>query len=479
MSREIEQEINQGPPEPNAVESLLFETATPVEKAIRRPPDSPETLAQTSDSTSIRENQSRVERCRHGMIQDWCDTCQQSKKRIPKPDIKVSDENKLLTFDKLDSEPDFEEPEASLTILKKGSAPEELPPDTKVLHVPLYPSEELIRAVLQACPQLHILQLPPQFYRRCVQGRRTTIATLLEENDVKVVSVRINQSGIKDLNKYHDPAWKERREFLQNLEPKGKKILNLALQLKIPEAVLAVEFFCLKNQNQSRKAFVDLAFEKGVAYTTVRGRIMGLLNFLGLPSKDKQLEYFAAAFWKRFRVAVRDEAKRKVKGQFEKFKPLPEGLPPRQWPYFLAITRILQKSPGRFETLSEQKQNILNLYFGLRDGKYRPSREIGKLLDPPIARQAVESHRNQAIAALLTTRRERQSHAQIINLATAERCKHGMIPNWCDVCGSKKRGSKPDLEVSDEDELLTFDDLDFEPDFEEPEKEPQLGRRIF
>jgi hypothetical protein len=54
-----------------------------------------------------------------------------------------------------------------------------------------------------------------------------------------------------------------------------------------------------------------------------------------------------------------------------------------------------------------------------------------------------------------------------------------MIPNWCDVCGSKKRGSKPDLEVSDEDELLTFDDLDFEPDFEEPEKEPQLGRRIF
>lgn len=332
------------------------------------------------------------ELCIHGLPRAWCSECNPLE---PPPRKQVVHLKKRT---KSEGRRRYIE---GLHILGIEDDPSGLSPRTEALHISQVPTGELMKNILKACPNLRVVEFPPSSFKQYVR-RNKVVTSLLNERDVDILIGRWVERE-KDLDSRDDHEYYQRREYLVNLPEKKKQILLKAKEKEFESAEMLWQYFCLEEPTPPRISLIDLALEYGTTLQTTVRKILGFLGLLGYPLRPKYSKGSAGRLRTRIQRALRAETQALERIEFEKYQPIPPGLPSGQWEYFLQLTEIQHQSPEVLEELAQELPRThfaLVKYFGLEDGVYCTLEEVGNSFDPPISRERVRQLRNSALEQL-------------------------------------------------------------------------------
>lgn len=290
-------------------------------------------------------------------------------------------------------------------VLGKGAKPESLPNSLTSLHVSRPLGDVLIKEILEACPELQIIEFPPCFYGRyVVQG--APFMDLLRKRGIKAREGVVRVTRKQEPSRRDNRTWEKRRKYLQG--SRQKRALEKAKALGFLEASLTERYYCLSD-SLPRISLIDLANQHELNLHATRTRILGFLGFLGYPVKGRGVISYAKCFKNRYKGALLEEGERWIKSKFEEFQPIPPGLPSNQWGYFLELTRVINQDPDSLSALPERTQMILKFHFGLEDGIYRPYSRVKEGLNLGISRSRIHLIKHAGLRALGISKRSRQN----------------------------------------------------------------------
>jgi len=329
---------------------------------------------------------------------------------------------------------ELEEENQFVTLEKKGN-PQNLPFTTKILEVRQGLSCPLVETITSVCPSLETIRLPSARYKRHIQ-QGTKVARLLEEKGIKVIP---GEPRPISLDKGGHRAWRKKRQFLLNLTPEQKQLLDEVEALDFPEVRILRSYFCLEETHPHRKRLFDIALENEFSVENATARILGLLIFLGYPAKGKDAQSRLRGLERRYKRALKERERAQKKTRCSQFMPVPEGMAMDLWDRFLELTRIKNEEPNKFRSLPRTILLILNLHYGLKDGIYHKIEEVCEILGIEADTGTIAYMEKNAVKWLQENR--------VIGM---ERCKHGVLKEWCGDCNSPKDSSLEDSEEEEE-----------------------------
>lgn len=332
------------------------------------------------------------ELCIHGLPRAWCSDC-----NPPEPPPR----KQVVHLKKRTRSEGRRRYIEGLHLLGIEDDPNALSPRTKALHVSQVPTGELIENILEACPNLQAVEFPPSRFKQYVR-RNKTVTRLLNERGVDILIGRW-QEREENLDSRDDHEYYQRREYLVNLPKKKKQILLQAKEKEFESAEMLCRYYCLDEPTPSRISLVDLSLEYGTTLNKTMRKILGFLGLLGYSLRPKYSERSAGRLRGRIQSALRAETKALERAKFEKYQPIPLGLPSGQWEYFFQLTKIQHQSPEVLEEFAQELPRThfaLVKYFGLEDGVYRTLEEVGNSFNPQISRERVRQLKNSALEQL-------------------------------------------------------------------------------
>lgn len=332
------------------------------------------------------------EQCIHGLTRAWCGDCNSPEPPPRRQIVHLKDRVKSVRRRRYIE---------GLYLLGVEDDPSGLSPRTKALHISQVPTGELIKNILEVCPNLQAVEFPPSSFKQYVR-RNKTVTSLLNERSVDILIGRW-QDREQDLDSRDDHEYYQRREYLVNLPEKKKQILLKAKEREFDSAEMLWRYFCLEKPTPPRISLIDLSLEYGTTLQTTTRKILGFLGLLGYPLRPKYSKRSAGRLRGRIQKVLRAETRALERAKFEKYQPIPSELPVGQWEYFLQLTEIQHQSPEKLEELAQEFPRThfaLVKYFGLKDGVYCTLLEVGNSFDPPISRERVRQLKNSALEQL-------------------------------------------------------------------------------
>lgn len=328
------------------------------------------------------------ERCKHGMLKDYCSICSGGEVASWDSDIKSARQRSV----------GIKESRRGDTVLwsQKGNV-YSLPKDAHVVQMVPPISLTKLRLLVQQCPNLERLILSPSYFYRLVRKRHLDF---LKAHGVEVSYGHWNYR--EALTMPPNAQYKEKQTFYRNLTPSALARLNKLRSFGFEEMTLLERYLCVKGERKI--SFFKLAKQVGLSERHLTILLNALLLYLGAPPDLAGMSYTIEARARGIdrtieglEMELKDAS---FRSEFEKYKPLPPNLPPYSWDRFRRLTEMEYETPEKFRELKEAnpKQYWSLIYnLGLNE-TYKTLENIGEELG--VTKERVRQLRNEALEIL-------------------------------------------------------------------------------
>ena len=338
-----------------------------------------------------------MERCKHGMLPQFCGMCQPPPERRPRPKARAGS----TVYGASTISPEDLESSRVAIIRTKSFAQAQVEralrpvtPSTTFVHFDGPPFKWAVAAVLQRATALQTIQVVPSCAHYLRKGHRQLAA----DSDVEIVVGYIQPWSGGPRENWGGGRYSTQQTFMDNLDGEQRRLFEELLALGFEAAQMATLYFRW-NLPASSGHLSQVAIGREFGYPeeycarVVNMKILGVLRYLDptypvMKSAMGKARGFQRSV-RRARAAVKDGAARKVLLEDASVDRFPEGLPPAAIGLFLRVTRGL-RAAGEALLQKDTDPRLLKLLaqrFGLArvglphviqvTGPYRTLAEVG------------------------------------------------------------------------------------------------------
>lgn len=327
------------------------------------------------------------ERCKHGIIKDYCTICSGGKVASGDFGIKPTRQRSV----------GIKESRRGDTVLwGQEESVSSLPEDVRIVHMVPQISLRKLSSLARQCPSLERLILPPSH-------ERTISKCHLDSLQAHGIAVSYGYWTYREvITMPPDAQYKEKQTFYRNLTPSALARLNKLRSFGFEEMTLLERYLCV---NGGRKiSFFKLAKQVGMSDRYLTISLNALLLHLGAPSELAGVSCSVEAKARtidrtveRLEMGLKDAS---FRSEIGKYKLLPPNLPPYSWDRFRRLTKMEYETPEKFRELKEAnpKQYCSLIYNLGLNGVYKTLEQIGEELG--LTKERVRQLRNEALEIL-------------------------------------------------------------------------------